>query len=105
MQLQLTNAQWAAWHKAMEVVMVERHRALEKHGALRRGPLRWIRLLAEEWQEINDELSTMAFGDKSLPAYADARNRAKIELAQLAQLCIGVIELIQQEEEICRKAR
>lgn len=66
-----------------------------KHGPLKPGADRWMRLLGEEWQEVQDELAFM------LCPEVDAgivRERAIAELAQLAQLAIGVIELLQAEE-------
>lgn len=89
------------FNKIVDIVRQERNRALSQHGPLKAGPVRWERLISEEYQEVCDELATLAhFGSNAPPI---SRQAAVAELAQLAQLCIGIIELIQagklQEEE------
>lgn len=77
---------------AMLKVIDERRRALLKHGPLKPGPDRWCRVLQEELEEVADELLTLF----TMPDDEEIRQRAIIELAQLAQLAIGTIELLQQ---------
>lgn len=99
--MQMDNRQWSAWCLAIMEVVRERCRAMDVHGPLKPGYDRWSRLLAEEWQEVEDELQTLQQplwdNDKE-----DAKQRLKEELAQLAQLAIGMIEILQQEEEATR---
>lgn len=72
-------------------MLIARSEALAKHGELKPGPKRWLRLIAEEWWEAQVELHTLG----NVQEESDKRE-AIVELAQLAQLCIGVIELIQE---------
>lgn len=82
---------------AMMKVINERRKALDKHGPLKPGPDRWCRVLQEEMEEVADELLTTCIpGSDYADARKEAADRAIIELAQLAQLAIGVIELLQQ---------
>lgn len=86
---------------ALEQVRAERSRALAQHGPLKPGPARWSRLMAEEWQEVEDELAILELLATGLTTWdredmAAAKVRTVEELGQLAQLCIGVIELIQE---------
>lgn len=83
---------------AIHKVRRARMEAVQKHGELKPGPERWSRLLAEEWQEVEDELRTLSSLRSGMLWGEDghqAKMRAMEELAQLAQLAIGIIELIQ----------
>lgn len=87
---------------ALHQVAIARMEALDKYGPLKPGADRWSRLIAEEWQEVEDELRTLYVladhGEEPVQAEElQYRDRAINELAQLAQLCIGAIELLQQE--------
>lgn len=82
---------------AIGTVVTERQLALNQHGPLKPGPERWSRLLQEEMQEVEDEFSLVNCpGPEYAETRQEARARAIVELAQLAQLAIGVIELLQQ---------
>lgn len=74
--------------RALARVQLERGRAVALHGELKGGPVRWERLISEEYQEVMDELATLSLSPIG-------QEKAIIELAQLAQLAMGVIELIQ----------
>lgn len=88
---------------ALLVVRAEHNRAVLTHGPLKPGLERWIRLLSEEWEEATDELSLLhaliLHNPEQPPAILSAIQQAKstavAELAQVAQLAIGIIELIQ----------
>lgn len=94
---------WLGDAALFEVVRA-RQDAVRKHGVLKPGADRWMRLLGEEWEEVQDELMSL----HQLGSYAkvpggdgyksNVRKRAIAELAQLSQLAIGVIEQLQQEE-------
>lgn len=92
---------------ALLVIKTERNRAIIQHGPLKPGPQRWVRLLAEEWEEAQDELMTLdallhSPKGATISELQQIRGRAIAELAQLAQLAIGIIEHLQQgkvEEE------
>lgn len=77
---------------AVATVAMARSYAVDKHGPLKPGADRWIRLIGEEWEEAQDELACLG-----MAPMAGVRDRAIAELAQLAQLCIGVIELLQED--------
>lgn len=83
--------------QSMWMVVYARQEALAKHGPLKPGADRWMRLLGEEWQEVQDELAMTLLVTHPEGA-ALYRKQAIAELAQLAQLAIGVIELLQAEE-------
>lgn len=92
--------------RAFLEVELARLNATQKHGPLKPGADRWMRLLGEEWEEVQDELALMQVSVDGLDEtnnreiQADCRKATIAELAQLAQLCIGVIELLQAEEAI-----
>lgn len=91
--------------QALARVQLERGRAVALHGPLKSGPGRWERLISEEYQEVMDELAVIGCLRKDGPQFTHdtAVECAISELAQLAQLCMGVIELLQQgkvEEEV-----
>lgn len=81
---------------ALLEVELARRGAIHKHGPLKPGADRWMRLLGEEYREVNDELVVLRLEDQT--DRVETRTRAIAELAQLAQLAIGVIELLQAEE-------
>jgi hypothetical protein len=93
------------WIKDAALAEVEAARAsaYRKHGALKMGADRWMRLISEEYEEVCDELVCLhpVTGNiaRTAKEYRDIHKRAISELAQLSQLCIGVIELLQQEKE------
>lgn len=91
----LASIRMAADSPLWEVLDAKLH-ADHTHGNLKPGPARWSRLITEEYQEVMDELATLQGMDISDPNWVDTKQRAVEELAQLAQLCIGAIELIQQ---------
>lgn len=86
--------------KALAEVVIARAESIAKHGPLKPGADRWACLISEEYREVCDELIFLGDPFPFIPpeATAAARVRAINELAQLAQLCIGVIELLQAEE-------
>lgn len=93
-----------AFSDAVGVVTTQRGLAIYQHGPLKPGADRWLRLLAEEWQEVEDELHILNIRAQFSPSMvSEARRRTIAELAQLAQLAIGVIELLQAEEAQCHK--
>lgn len=75
--------------QALSMVQWERARAIVLHGPLKSGVGRWERLISEEYQEVMDELATVQHFNT-----AEKRVRAMNELAQLSQLCMGIIELL-----------
>lgn len=83
---------------AIDEVIKARKEAVAKHGELKSGPMRWCRLLGEEYWESIAELEALIEARTQYPTKTEhdaTKLRAIAELAQLAQLCIGVIELIQ----------
>lgn len=85
---------------SMLEVLAARYEAISKHGPLKAGPVRWSRLLQEEMREVEDEFAVLSLciADRTIWPVCDTHKRLAVkELAQLAQLCIGIIELIQHD--------
>lgn len=93
----MTGETRASWDRAVNTVLGERAKALEKHGPLKTGTARHWRLLKEEYLEVEVELVGLMLS-QSTRAAMDRVHHGIIELAQLAQLCIGIIEILQAEE-------
>lgn len=78
---------------AYKLVLLARAEAIRKHGELKPGPVRWERLIGEEYREVCDELAVL-----DIPVLRgeqrDDEDRAITELSHLAQLCMGAMELI-----------
>lgn len=85
---------------AMDAVIQARKEAEAKHGKLRLGPERWSRLLVEEFDEALDELQLLTAIECGAQHTDTQRieiiERAICELAQLTQLSMGCITLLQE---------
>ncbi len=84
---------------ALHEVLLARAEAEDRHGPLRPGVDRWHRLIEEEWQEVQDEFALLRHTAGTPRLFEpEIRERTIKELAQLAQLAIGAIELLQEEK-------